>query len=274
MSDDPLTALVASLRGYGSALVAMSGGVDSAVVAAAAQRALGGHALAATITGPAVPREEVARAQEVARAIGIAHRLLPVDPLGDPRYASNPSNRCYFCRTHEGNALVELARREGLGGLVDGIHRDDLGDDRPGVRAMDERGFRHPLLELGLGKSDVREIARGLGLPNRETPSNSCLASRVAHGEWIHPELLARIDEAEDRLRAQGFRQVRVRITGGRARIEVGSDETIRLSDPTLREESLQGLRDLGFLEVAFDPLGYRPSGSRARVITTPRSPG
>lgn len=258
-----LPRLEEALRGSGSVLVAMSGGVDSAVVAAAAHRVLGPRALAVTLRGPAVPREEVERAAAVARAIGVAHRFVELDPTNDDRYASNPTNRCYFCRSQEGSALVDLARREGFVAVVDGIHRDDLGDDRPGVRAMDERGVRHPLLEAGLGKSDVRAIAKELGLPNWDTPSNSCLASRVAHGELIRPELLARIDEAETYLRAQGFRQVRVRTSHGSARIEVGAEETPRFRDPTLTSAVLAHLLSLGFSEVIVDPRGYRPGGGR-----------
>lgn len=257
-----------SLQQLGSVVIAMSGGVDSAVVAAAAYRALGSRSLAVTLRGPAVPREEVERAARVAGAIGISHRFVDLDPTTDERYARNPTNRCYFCRSQEGSTLVDLARRDGYAFVVDGIHCDDLGDDRPGVRAMDERGVRHPLLEAGLGKSEVRQLAREFGLPNWDTPSNSCLASRVAHGELIRPELLGRIDEAETYLRELGFRQVRVRTSQGAARIEVGAEETSRLLEGPTAAQVEGHLRALGFSQVTLDPRGYRPGGGREALGT------
>jgi pyridinium-3,5-biscarboxylic acid mononucleotide sulfurtransferase len=257
---DSLEQTIAPLK---SVVVALSGGVDSAVVAAAARRALGDRALAVTLGGPAVPMEEIGRARDVARHIGIRHRIVNLDPTQDERYANNPANRCYFCRSQEGALLALVAKNEGFQSVVDGIHRDDLGDDRPGIQAMNEHGVHHPLLEAGLGKEDVRRLARELDLPNWDSPSNSCLASRVAHGELILPELLARVDLAETFLRELGFRQVRVRTSHGAARVEVGRDEVPRFADSALRTAISERLRSLGFSQVDFDPEGYRPGGGR-----------
>lgn len=260
-SSPGLDGLVTAIRGYGPSLIAFSGGVDSGVVAAAAFQALGKSAVAVTVTGPSVSREEVDRASKVARVIGIEHRLVPVDHLSDPSYAANPVDRCYFCRRLEGSALVGLARAEGYTSVVDGLHRDDDQDDRPGRRAMDELGIRHPLWEVGFGKSEVRALASALGLPNQATPANSCLASRIPHGEVITRESLARIEQAEDYLHTLGFHQVRVRSSAGSARVEVGIEELPRLQDPRLQAEVQARLFGLGFMSVRTDPRGYRPGG-------------
>ena len=250
-----------AIAGYPGCLVAFSGGVDSAVVGAYASRAGPGNVLLVTIHGPAVSSDEVHRAESVARYLRAPHRLLFVDKLGDADYTGNPSNRCYFCRRLEGDALLALAHEEGYPWVLDGVHRDDLGDYRPGLKAMDERGMRHPLLEAGLGKAEVRSLARELGLPNHDTPSNSCLASRIRTGELITRETLARVEAAEELLRLEGFQRIRVRSESKTARIEVGSDEVTRLDDPPLRSRIVEGLRSLGFEEVRVDPAGYHPSG-------------
>jgi len=249
--------IVAALRAGGRALVALSGGVDSAVVGALARTALGGDVLAATVVSTSVARSEVEAAAEVARALGLDHRLVDAEPLEDAAYRANGPDRCYRCRAVETSALRELGARERVAQYLDGIHRDDLGDDRPGIRAMDEAGFLHPLLAAGWGKAEVREHARTLGLPNADRPSNACLASRVARGMPITPELLRRIELAERVLYARGFRRVRVRVRGAEARVEVDRSEVDRFDAPALRTEVAAQLAEVGFLSVAFDPTGY-----------------
>lgn len=252
------------LREGGPALVALSGGVDSAVVAALAHAALGSEAIAATLMGPAVSSREVERARSVARAIGIEHVVLLADPLGRAEYRANPSDRCYFCRQVESARLAEFARTRSRTQLLDGIQVDDLSDDRPGVRAMDEAGFTHPLVWAGWTKADVRRAARAFQLPNAEEPSDACLASRVAHGDPITAELLGRVEAAEAVLLERGFRRVRVRVRGRAARLEVDPAEVPRLlTEPLVTEVCLQVGR-LGFEPVTIDPLGY---GSARRSV-------
>jgi uncharacterized protein len=253
------TELREELRAGGPSVVAMSGGVDSAVVAALAYRALGPQAEAVTLAGPAVASEEVDRARSVAAAIGIAHSVVPVDPVEDLRYRSNPSNRCYFCRSVETRAIREWGVPKGFTRYLDGVQLDDLGDDRPGILAMDEAGFQHPLVWAGWRKVDVRSFARAAGLPNWDTPSDACLASRIRHGQAVTVPLLGRIEVAERGLRERGFRRVRVRVEGDRARVEVDPSEIARLSTEPMATEVRSTLRRLGFLEVAIDPAGYRP---------------
>jgi pyridinium-3,5-biscarboxylic acid mononucleotide sulfurtransferase len=255
--------LLRELRTGGASVVALSGGVDSAAVAALAYRALGARAQAVTLAGPAVASEEVERARHVASTIGIAHEVVTVDPVADPRYRSNPSNRCYFCRSVETRAIREWGRPRGFVRYLDGFHLDDLGDDRPGIRAMDEAGFGHPLVWARWRKPDVRAFARTAGLPNWDAPSDACLASRIRHGQEVTVPLLGRIEVAERALRAHGFRRVRVRVDEDRARVEVDAAEVPRLLAEPLGSVVRAELRQLGFTDVELDPAGY-PSRANA----------
>jgi pyridinium-3,5-biscarboxylic acid mononucleotide sulfurtransferase len=265
----PLSAeeLVVRIRDGGRALVALSGGVDSALVAALAVSALGPDALAVTLTGPAVSEAEVGRASRVAQTIGVRHVLLPANPLASAEYRENRPDRCYFCRSVETSVLKTFGARRSVAQYLDGVHRDDLRDDRPGLRAMDEAGFAHPLLWAGWGKVDVRAEARRRGLPNWDQPSDACLASRIAHGEPVTKDLLARIESAEAVLLGLGFRRVRVRVRGASARIEVDPSEVPRIEAEPLSSAIVRELAGLGFADVTIDPLGYHgnalpPSGA------------
>lgn len=241
----------------GPAIVALSGGVDSSVVAALAHLALGPHAHAVTLSGPAVSSDELGRAAEAARAIGIAHTIVEADVLADPSYQENPSNRCYFCRKTETTALRAWARGREVAQFLDGVHLDDLGDARPGLAAMEEAGFVHPLLNAGWGKAEVRSYAKEIALPNWDAPSNACLASRIAHGQPITADLLRRVERAESEVRALGFRRVRVRTDGATARVVVDADEVARLLEPSTAAIVLHRVSGVGFLDVRLDPAGY-----------------
>lgn len=253
----PADEVVARIREGGRAVVALSGGVDSSTVAALAFSALGPEAVAVTLTGPAVSEAEVARAARVAAAIGVEHVLLPADPLARAEYRENRSDRCYHCRSVETGVLRNFGATRSVLQYLDGVHRDDLFDDRPGVRAMDEAGFQHPLLWAGWGKDEVRAEARRRGLPNWDQPSDACLASRVPHGQPVSAELLARIEQAERVLLDRGFRRVRVRVHGGGARIEVDPGELPRLLAEPVGSEIRREIACLGFDPVAVDPRGY-----------------
>ncbi len=250
-------AIRAHLREGGAALVALSGGVDSALVAALAREALGPASVAVTLAGPAVAAREVERARSVGRAVGIEHQVIPVDPLAVREYRENPTDRCYFCRRVETERLVAYGRSRSIRQYLDGIHVDDLTDERPGVRAMDEAGFSHPFVWAGWTKADVRAAARARGLPNWDEPSDACLASRVAHWDPIRGELLRRVEAAESLLLDRGFRRVRVRVRGTAARIEVDPQEVSRLLAEPLATEIGAEVRALGFDPVTLDPLGY-----------------
>jgi uncharacterized protein len=244
------------LAPFPSLVVALSGGVDSAVLLGMAARTVRGRVLAATTRSEAVPAEEVAAAAEVARGFGVVHRVLDTRELEDPLYRANAGDRCYFCRREMYGVLRAAAAREGIGDVVDGLQADDRVDDRPGVRAASERGIRHPLREAGLGKADVRRLARSLGLRIHDKPAQPCLASRLPAGIEVTAERLRLVHRAEQSLRALGLREVRVRCERSHARIEVGAPE---LRAALSRADELRGaVLAAGFESAALDPLGYR----------------
>ena len=259
--DEAYVGIVAAMRARGRVLVAYSGGVDSGLVARIAHDALGSDALAVIADAESLSRRELDEALDEAREIGIRVEVVRVSELANPSYASNPANRCYFCRKELGAELSPLAARLGYDVVADGVNVSDLGDHRPGIRAMDEEGFWHPLVDAGLAKADVRALARRLGLSFADKPSNACLSSRIAYGEVITVEKLRRVEAAEEAVRALGFPVVRVRAHERVARIEVPLEDVPRLVEPGVAERVVAALREAGFVYVTVDLRGYR-SGS------------
>lgn len=251
------------LRGTGGVVVALSGGVDSGVLLMAAVEALGrDRVLAVTGRSPSVPERDLRDATLVARFLGAPHEFVETHEIERPAYRANAGDRCFHCRTELFEALFRIAGDRGLPAVAYGAIHDDLGDDRPGMKAAASMGVLAPLLDAGLTKDDVRRLARGAGLPVREKPAAACLSSRIPPGSEVTPEKLRQVEAAEESLRALGFRVVRVRHHGGTARVEIGKDEMSRLSDPEAREAIEEGVRSAGFLEAVVDPDGYRPGGA------------
>ncbi|WP_047866529.1 ATP-dependent sacrificial sulfur transferase LarE [Rubrobacter aplysinae] len=245
---------------YGSALVAFSGGVDSSLALAVAARALpSGKVLAVTSNNETYLPSELEPAEEFVASLGVEHLVVDTRELDNPDYASNPTNRCYFCKSTLYSDLERLASERGYGCVVDGANADDESDYRPGRAAAKELSVVSPLSEASLSKEEVREISRYLDLPMWDKPALACLSSRFPYGEEITPEKLAQVTRAEEFMREKGYQQVRVRHHGDLARLEVGPEELERAFAE--REEIAAELTEAGFLYVTLDLAGYR-SGS------------
>ncbi|MBX6763774.1 MAG: ATP-dependent sacrificial sulfur transferase LarE [Rubrobacteraceae bacterium] len=248
------------VRPHGSALVAFSGGVDSSLALAVAARVLPKErVLAVTSDNETYLPSELEEARRFVASLGVEHVIINTRELDDPNYASNPTNRCYFCKSTLYTDLKKIAEERGYGCIVDGANADDEGDWRPGRKAARELGVLSPLSAAGMGKEEVRALARHLGLPTWDKPALACLSSRFPYGQEITPEKLAQVARAEEFLRREGFRQVRVRHHGEIARLEVGEEEMERAF--AMRGEISTELKEAGFLYVALDLSGYR-SGS------------
>lgn len=242
-----------------SALVALSGGVDSAVVALAAKKALGKNAIAITADYKTLAEEELVTARQVAKEIGIDHRVIEYDELENPEFVKNDGMRCYHCRTELGQHLAEEAKKAGFSLIVDGTNADDLTDYRPGIRALRENGVRSPMVELGITKAEIRAIANSYGLSIYDKPSNACLASRIPTGNMVTYEKLQRIESAEIIVKSIfSVRQVRVRDHGELARVEVGKDELQQMFDVDKLALLDRKLKEIGFKFVSVDAAGYR----------------
>jgi uncharacterized protein len=251
-------ALCACLRELGSVAVAFSAGVDSTLLLKAAHDVLGDRSAAITVRSRFVPKREQEEANAFCRAEGIRLIPLDVDVLAVPGVRENPANRCYLCKKALFSRIIAAAKSEGFAAVAEGSNADDLGDYRPGMAAIRELGIRSPLLEAGLTKAEIRGLSRDLGLPTWDKPAMACLATRFPTGTSLTGEGLARVEAAEDLLRDLGFRQLRVRVHGELARVELEGGEILRLTDPALRAQVDRGLRDLGFRFVCLDLAGYR----------------
>lgn len=254
--------LLALIATYESCAVAFSGGVDSAVVAKAAQVALGERAVAVTGTSAALAAGELDDAKQLASLIGIRHVVLATEEFANPNYIANQGDRCYHCKTELYSQLGDLTDRLGVQVVANGSNADDLGDYRPGLRAADEHKVRSPLAECGLTKQDVRALATSWELPVADKPATPCLSSRIAYGLQVTPERLAMIDEAERFLRSLGMPELRVRYHAeDMARIEVPLDRLSELCQAETRQAVVDKLTRLGFKFVTLDLAGFRSGG-------------
>jgi uncharacterized protein len=250
-------ALTRNLGGAGSVVVALSGGVDSAVLLAAAVEACE-QVLAVTASSPVHPRRETDEARRIARLVGCEHMVLKSGELQNPDFTRNPLERCYHCKRALFISLKALAAEKGFDTVVEGSNVDDLSDFRPGEKALLELGILSPLRQADLGKAEIRKLAGWAGLPNAGLPASACLASRFPYGVEITAEALRRVERLEDTLMGMGFTQVRVRCHADLVRLEVEPRSIARLCDPAVRDTVVQAARREGFRYVTIDLQGYR----------------
>ena len=260
-----------TLAGFGSIIVAFSGGVDSAFLAWAATQARGSAALCVTADSPSYPDHHRQLALDVAGRFGLRHLIIQTHELERPLYRANPVNRCYHCKHELYTALTALARERAIEIITDGSNADDRGDYRPGRQAAREFGVRSPLDEAGLTKSDIRELSHRAGLPAWDEPASACLSSRIPYLSEVTDEKLRIIERAEEIVRSLGFRVCRVRHHDELARLEIGIDELPRAFDPPVHDRLVSALTALGYRQVTIDPRGYRQGslneGLRLRPI-------
>ena len=243
------------IQSYESVLVAYSGGLDSAFVLKVARDVLGrSWAKAVTAQSESVSERELEAAKELARELDVEHKVIQTQELDNANYKANPTNRCYFCKTELYEHLLPIAKEWKLETIVNGTNLDDLGNFRPGLAAAGEHGIKSPLVEACLTKADIRDLSRELGLRVWDKPAEPCLSSRFPYGHEITPEKLKQVEVGENFLKDLGFKVVRLRHFGMKARLELGRGEFVRMMDVELRTQITEFIRSLGFKTVIFEP--------------------
>lgn len=295
MLDAKFFSLQATLKSYGSAVIAYSGGVDSVFLAHVANGVLGTRAVAVIADSPSLPRRELAEALAISQQFHFPVQVVKTSEFQDPNYTSNPLNRCYYCKHELFNELIPIAKSLGISVIIYGENASDLGDFRPGAQAAAEFNIRAPLKEVGLTKDEIRTLSARFGLPTADKPQMACLSSRVPHGESVTVQKLSMIESAENTLRDLGFIDIRVRhhelagtglaasalaplpnpatpkVPVALARIEVGTSELPRLLDPAISTRITEALKRIGYQHVTLDLQGYRRGGANLSTTATER---
>jgi len=259
--------LLEQLRQVPSLVVAYSGGVDSAYLAYAAHQALGDRMLAVTALSASYSARDREEAQAVVARFKLPHEFISTDELSNPAYRANNPDRCYFCKDELFDKLEALVAQRGFAAVAYGVNVDDQGDWRPGQRAAQEHKVLTPLLDAGMTKADIRELARRAAVPVWNRPASACLSSRIAYGIEVTPERLAIVEKGEEALRALGFRQFRVRYHEELARLEIATDEMPRALDPVMARKFVEIFKALGFKFVTLDLEGYRTGSMNSLLV-------
>ena len=261
-----LKSLQRQIKDCGSMVIAFSGGVDSTFLLKVAADILGDHVIAVTARSSTYPDREYREAESFAKGLGARHIVITSEELEIDGFAENPVNRCYYCKQELFQKVKEIAKQHGISHVADGSNLDDLGDYRPGLKAVEELAVISPLRDAGMGKEDIRVLSKEIGLPTWNKQSFACLASRFPYGQKITRETLSMVDQAEQYLLDLGFRQVRVRHHENLARIEVGSEERSRFFQEEILDRVSKQLKAIGYQYVTLDMSGYR-TGSMNEVL-------
>jgi uncharacterized protein len=248
-------------------LVAFSGGVDSTFLLKVAQDVLGNDVLAVIASSATYPETEQQQAQHLAEEMNVEHRIIHTKELDDPNFRDNPPERCYFCKKELFSRLKDIAAAKNIPHVLDGSNAEDTFDFRPGSKAARELAVRSPLMEVGLGKDEIRMLSKKLGLPTWNKPAMACLSSRFPYFTTIENESLRQIDQAEEYLRSKGFSQVRVRHHGQVARIEIETGDFPLIMDEGTREEIVGNLKKIGYPYVTLDLAGYRTGSMNEPIL-------
>ncbi len=258
------------IKEMGEIVVAYSGGVDSTFLLKVARDVLGDKALGVLATSPTYPSREYKKAVEIASQIGTKIKIIETKETDDIIFKNNPVDRCYYCKSELFTNINDIAKNEKLKNMADGSNADDLGDYRPGMKALREKKIRSPLQEAGLTKDEIRKLSKRLNLPTWDKPALACLSSRFPYGESITPEKLRMVDEVEGFLYDEGFRNIRARHHNNTVKIEVSSDEIKKFLDNECRERIVKKIKDIGYIYVTLDLEGYR-QGSMNEVLFNKR---
>ncbi len=243
------------IQSYQSVLVAFSGGIDSTFVLKVARDVLGRDlAKAVTAESESVPERELEEAKKIAAEFDVEHKIITTKEIDNPNYKSNPIDRCYYCKTELYDHLFPIAQQWNLKVICNGTNLDDLNDHRPGLNAAEERGIKSPLVEAGFAKEEIRQLSREMGIRIWDKPAAPCLSSRFPYGHEITPEKLKQVETGENYLKDLGFKIVRLRHFGMKARLELGREEFVRLMDVSLRNQVTEYISSLGFKTVVFEP--------------------